>query len=150
MFKVSKILAPIDFSECSRAALAHALSLAEQLGASVDALYVAEIPSFKFEPRVAKEGGFTSLREYAIEAGQAELDAFLGKLEPSQRKNVSARIDVGGPRDCILELAKRERYDLIVMGTNGRTGRAHSLAGSVAESVVRMAPCPVLTVRAPD
>jgi nucleotide-binding universal stress UspA family protein len=150
MFKVSKILVPIDFSECSAAALSHALSLAAQLGASVDALHVAEIPSFKSEPRIAKESGFTSLREYALEAGQGELDAFLSKLDASQRKSVSARLDAGRPRDCILEHAKRERYDLIVMGTHGRTGRAHSLAGSVAESVVRMAPCPVLTVRAPS
>lgn len=150
MFKVSKILVPVDFSECSRAALYHALSLAAQLGASVDALHVAEVPSFKSEPRIAKESGFTTLREYALEVGQVELDAFLSKLEATQRKAVSARLDAGRARDCILENAKRERYDLIVMGTHGRTGRAHSLAGSVAESIVRMAPCPVLTVRAPD
>jgi nucleotide-binding universal stress UspA family protein len=149
MFKVSKILVPVDLSECSRLALSHALSLAGQVGAGVDALYVVEVPSFQFEPRVAKESGFTSLREYALEMGEAELDGFLNKLDAEQRKKVSARLEAGRPRDRILEHAQRERYDLIVMGTHGRTGRAHSLAGSVAESIVRMAPCPVLTVRAP-
>jgi nucleotide-binding universal stress UspA family protein len=148
MHKVSKILVPVDFSVCSRAALSYALSLAEQLGSSIDVLHVAEVPSYKTEPRIAKESGFTTLREYALETGQGELDAFLGKLEAKQREKVSARIDAGRPRDCILEHAKRDRYDLIVMGTHGRTGRVHSLAGSVAESVVRTAPCPVLTVRA--
>jgi nucleotide-binding universal stress UspA family protein len=145
-----KILVPIDFSNCSRAALSHAMTLAEQLGASVDALYVAEVPAFRAEPRVVSEGGSATLREYALEAAQGELDAFMNQLEPSQRKKVSARLDVGRPRDAVLEHAKRDRYDLIVMGTHGRTGRAHSFAGSLTESVVRTAPCPVLTVRAPD
>jgi nucleotide-binding universal stress UspA family protein len=146
MFKVSKILVPVDFSDCSRAALSHALSLAGQLGAAVEVLYVVEVPSFRTEPRIAKESGTTTLREYALENGRAELDAFLSSLEADQRTRVSTALDVGRPRDRILEHAKR--YDLVVIGTHGRTGRAHSFAGSVAENVVRMAPCPVLTVRA--
>lgn len=147
MFKVSKILVPVDLSECSRSALTHAVSLADQLGASLDVLLVAEVPAFKTEPRVAKESGTISLRDYALEAAASELDAFLSQLEPAQRRGVSAQIDAGKPRECILERAQRNHYDLIVMGTHGRTGRAHSFAGSVAESVVRSAPCPVLTVR---
>ena len=147
MFKVSKILVPIDLSDCSRSALSHALSLAEQFGASIDALFVAEIPAFRSEPRVAKEGGTVSLRAYAIEVATADLDTFLGHLEPTQRERVSARVDAGKPRECILQHAQRDHHDLIVMGTHGRTGRVHSFAGSVAESIVRSAPCAVLTVR---
>lgn len=146
MYKVSKILVPVDFSDCSRAALSYALSLAGQVGASIDVLHVVEVPAFKTEPRIAKETGSTSLREYALEAGRGELDDFLSALEPQQRNKLSTTVDVGRARDSILQHAKR--YDLLVLGTHGRTGRAHSLAGSVAESIVRMATCPVLTVRA--
>ena len=146
MYKVSKILVPVDFSDCSRAALSHALSLAGQLDAAIDVLHVVEVPTFRTEPRIAKDSGSTTLREYALENGRAELDVFLGTLAPGQRDRVSVKLDVGRPRDCILDQAKR--YDLVVIGTHGRTGRAHSLAGSVAESIVRMASCPVLTVRA--
>jgi nucleotide-binding universal stress UspA family protein len=122
------------------------LSLAGELGATVEVLYVVEVPSFRTEPRIAKQSGTTTLREYALENGRAELDAFLSSLEADQRTRVSTALDVGRPRDRILEHAKR--YDLVVLGTHGRTGRAHSFAGSVAENVVRLAPCPVLTVRA--
>jgi nucleotide-binding universal stress UspA family protein len=146
MFKVSKILVPVDFSSCSRAALSHALSLAGQSGATIDVLYVVEVPSFKAEPRVANEKGTTTLREYALEAGRAELADFLSTLESHQRSKLTTTVEVGRPRESILEHAKR--HDLVVIGTHGRTGRAHSFAGSVAENVVRMAPCPVLTVRA--
>lgn len=147
MFKVSKILVPVDLSSCSRTALDHALTLGAQLGASIQTLYVTEMPRFRSEPRVASERGPISLKEFALQEAEAELAAFLEPLDPAQRSKISTKLEVGSPRDCILAYAKREGCDLIVMGTHGRTGRVHSLAGSVAESVVRMAPCPVLTVR---
>jgi nucleotide-binding universal stress UspA family protein len=150
MYKVAKILVPVDFSSCSRSALVHALSLASQLGATIHTLHVTQLPHFKNEPRITSERGTTTLREYAVEEARAELTAFLEGLEPEQRSKLTTMFDVGSPRDCILGRAKRDGYDLIVMGTHGRTGRVHSLAGSVAESVVRMAPCPVLTVRDPS
>jgi nucleotide-binding universal stress UspA family protein len=150
MYKVSKILVPVDFSDCSRAALDHALSLAKALNATVEVLHVAELPQFKNEPRVAGASGSTTLREYALEAGKTELDAFLSGLPASDRASLATTLDAGKPREGILGHAQRARADLIVMGTHGRTGRAHSFAGSVAESIVRSAPCPVLTVRLPD
>jgi nucleotide-binding universal stress UspA family protein len=150
MFNISKILVPVDFSECSRAALSHALSLAEQHGATIEALHVAEVPSLRGELRVATESGTTSFREYALGAAQIELAGFLSGLSSAERARISSRVEVGRPRERILDRAEHERYDLIVMGTHGRTGRAHLLAGSVAESVVRSAPCPVLTVRGPQ
>jgi universal stress protein A len=147
MYKVSTIIVPIDFSDCSRSALTHALSLAAQLGSTVEALHVAEVPEFKTEPRVASGSGTTTLREYALEIAKPQLEAFLGTLSANDREKVKIRLDAGKPRDAILARAKQLEADLIVMGTHGRTGRVHSLAGSVAESVVRTAPCPVLTVR---
>jgi universal stress protein A len=150
MYQVSKILVPIDLSNCASSALAHAISLAAQLGASIEALHVAEVPEFKSEPRIAGGTGTTTLRAYALEVAKAELETFLGAFPAEDRAKIAVKLEAGKPRDVILARAKDTKADLIVMGTHGRTGRAHSLAGSVAESVVRMAPCPVLTVRAPD
>jgi universal stress protein A len=150
MYQVSKILVPIDFSKCASAALAHATSLATQLGASIEALHVAEVPEFKTEPRIAGAAGTTTLREYALEVAKAELDTFLAAFPAADKAKIAIKLEAGKPREAILARAKETKADLIVMGTHGRTGRAHSLAGSVAESVVRTAPCPVLTVRAPD
>ena len=148
MYKISKVLVPVDLSSCSRDALTHALSLASQLTAKVvDVLYVAEVPVFKSEPRVVGERGSTSLRDYALEVAEADLAAFLKPLEPEQRGRLSAQVDAGSPRARILEHVKKGGYDLVVMGTHGWTGRAHAFAGSVAESVVRESACPVLTVR---
>jgi len=147
MYKVAKILVPVDFSSYSRSALSHALSLGAQLGSTLHLLHVTEVPEFKKEPRVTSDRATLSLREYALEEAQLELKAFLDPLDPNDRSRITSSVEVGSPRACILEQAKRGGYDLIVMGTHGRTGRVHSLAGSVAESVVRLAPCPVLTVR---
>jgi nucleotide-binding universal stress UspA family protein len=147
MPKISKILVPVDLSSCSRSALNQALWLASELGASVQVLYVTELPRFRTEPRIASENGNVTLRDYALAEAKAELAAFLEQSAQGQAEKVSTRVDVGSPRESILGHAKREAFDLIVMGTHGRTGRVHALAGSVAESVVRMAPCPVLTVR---
>lgn len=150
MYKISKILVPVDFSSCSRSALAHALGLAGELGATIHVLYVADVPQFRKEPRIASERGATSLREFVLEDAGEELSAFLDTLSAQERSRFSTSVDVGSPRACIVDQAKRGGYDLIVMGTHGRTGRAHALAGSVAESVVRSASCPVLTVREPS
>ncbi len=143
----SKILVPVDFSSHSRAALVHALELASHFDASVDVLHVAEIPVFRTDPSIATAGGAQTLRDYALADANGELQAFLESSNAGARAKLSRHVETGKPRDVILEHARRGSYDLIVMGTQGRTGRAHSLAGSVAESIVRMAPCPVLTVR---
>jgi nucleotide-binding universal stress UspA family protein len=147
MSKISKILVPVDLSSCSRTALDYALSLGAELGAKIQVLYVTDLPRFRAEPRVAVSGGSVTLREYALGEARAELGAFLEQLDAAQRARITTAVEAGSPRDGILAHAKSEGSDLIVMGTHGRTGRVHALAGSVAESVVRMASCPVLTVR---
>jgi universal stress protein A len=146
MNRVGKILIAVDLSASSQAAMQWAFSLAEQLGGpSMDILYVAELPSFRADPLVSSTAGATPLRDFALEEARSELDAFLRDVPAEQRGKLKLHIDAGRPRDRIL--ARAGAYDLLVMGTHGRTGRVHALAGSVAESVVRMAPCPVVTVR---
>ncbi len=131
MSTLQSILVPIDGSPPSLAALAHAVTLAEDYGATIHVLHV--VPPV--EPLTA------GARDETDPAMNAAIDR--AKLSLAQR--VSHRTVVGDPIREIVEAART--VDLIVMGTHGRIGRLHELLGSVAENVVRNAPCPVLTVR---
>lgn len=124
---IRRILFPTDFSEASRRAGETALALARHFGARLVVLHVIP-PVTDPEPRRA------ALRSLA-----AELAADV----PVETETVA-----GVPARQIAASASRHRIDLIVMGTHGRTGASHALLGSVAEAVLRRAPCPVLTVPA--
>lgn len=149
MHRVTRILAPVDFSECSRASLAHALVFAERFQAPVEVLHVWEVPhNVRPDLMVWIEGGDGKpVSEIASEDAAQQMDAFLGELAPDARARIQVRLVGGDPVDTILEIANSEPFDLIVMGTHGRRGLSHLLLGSVAEKIVRQAPCPVLTVR---
>ena len=128
---VRRILVPVDFSSCSRAALAFACSLGAALGASIDVLFVA---SNDGQPDgTAASGG--------------ELHQFVGTVPEGKALEIREHVVHGDARERIVTIAERDGFDLIVLGTHGRTGRTRSLAGSVAESVVRTASRPVVTVR---
>lgn len=129
---VQKILVAVDFSSCSRAALELARSLGDSLGASIDVLFV-------------RQPGSGDEMEHAL-AAKDELHQFIagaGRNDPP----AGERVETGDARERIVTIAEKDAYDLIVLGTHGRTGRSRMLAGSVAESVVRTATRPVLTVR---
>jgi nucleotide-binding universal stress UspA family protein len=133
--RIARVLVPIDFSVSSMWSLRHAEEIARRFGAEIVLVHVD--PLLLLGPEV---GG---TREVAI---RKELDGLVSLL---QSRGMPARgVLVGGaPIDEIAKVAEAEHADLIVMGTHGRTGLAHVLIGSVAESVLRKAPCPVLTVR---
>ncbi|MBX3159014.1 MAG: universal stress protein [Deltaproteobacteria bacterium] len=137
MAMLKSILVPIDGSPGSLAALDHAVSLAVDYDAAIDVLHVVH-PEDATSPDAWEEVG--RAMNGAIDRAQAALD--------DQR--LTRRVVTGEPLPTIVDLAQRDHYDLIVMGTHGRVGRLHSLLGSVAEGVVRNAPCPVLTVRDPS
>ena len=148
---VRRILVPVDFSEGSRAALHAALFVAQGLGdARVDVLHVWEAPSYiPIDTALATigTGPPRTLEEVArLEAGR-DMAALLARLEPSQERLAQSRIEAGNPVDVILAVAREVPYDLIVMGTHGRSGFRRLVMGSIAEQVVRRAPCPVLTLR---
>jgi nucleotide-binding universal stress UspA family protein len=130
---VRRILVPVDLSSCSRAALGFARSLGASLGASLDVLFV-EHPNEGGGGSANEAAATEELRRFVTSAGGAPVA-------------VSERVVTGDARERIVAIAEKEGFDLIVLGTHGRTGRAHSLAGSVAESVVRTASRPVVTVR---
>ena len=141
------ILVPTDFSEPSTAALNYAKQLADALNASIHVLHVAEDPLR--QPWTLETYGISPLDVLGDITAQAQKD--LGKALPeSERKKYNAELvtAVGSPFSEIVNYARKNSIDLIVMGTHGRGGLAHVVLGSVTERVVRFAPCPVLTVRA--
>jgi len=148
MNPIRQILVPSDFSEPSRAALDYAAALARPLAASVDVLHVWEVPAF-VPPTAFFElsGGDASLVEIMRRNAESQLADFVADATKRGVQVRAAFAELGPPSPTIAEFARHRGYDLIVIGTHGRTGLAHALIGSVAERVVRHAPCPVLAVR---
>ncbi len=138
------ILVPTDLGEGANAALDYACELAAKLGATVHLLNVIGIPAMGVpELGVALT---SSAIESIVRENQEALDKILaarkGKCELGQ-----ALLRTGDARDVINQTAIEIAADLIVMSTHGRRGLSRLLIGSVAESIVRTAPCPVLAVR---
>ena len=141
------ILVPTDFSDPSDAALEYARALAARFGASLHLLHVVEpasVPGPLDADVFSGESGLT--QEKLFEDAKARL-AHRAASAGSSGLRVSTEIIVGRSARSIVDYAKARGMHLIVMGTHGRSGMAHLLMGSVAEKVVRNAPCPVLTVR---
>jgi nucleotide-binding universal stress UspA family protein len=141
---IKRILVPIDFSSCSRSALEYAAWIAELFDASVDVLHVWE-GLRAVEMREFADPHASQLSRFAhCEAGH-EMESYLALLEQRGLMDCHGRLEAGPPAATILDVAKLDHYDLVVMGIHGR-GRHRFFAGSVAETVVRCATCPVLTV----
>lgn len=145
---IRKILVPFDFSPTAHEALAPASDLARRYGAALVLLHVYEPPVYPVPP--------DGMRLPSPEAMAAEVTTLETELEGVQRQlreqgvsNVTVNIAQGDPLTEILRVVKDVGIDLVVIGTHGRTGLKHLLLGSVAEKVVRHAPCPVLTIRGP-
>jgi nucleotide-binding universal stress UspA family protein len=146
MIAIRNILVPTDFSEPSTAALRYAVALAEAFESTLHVLHVIENPYMAMGPAelyVAPPVNFIGELEKEAERRLAEA------VTPDERARFHVREMTrhGRPHEEIDGYAKENAIDLIVMGTHGRTALAHLLIGSVAEKVVRTAPCPVLTVR---
>jgi universal stress protein A len=146
MTRITRILVPTDFSPTADAALDYAFGLAERFGASLQLLHVLEDP-FIYEGISAEayisEAPLT--RAAMLEDARDRLAHRAGPRQP--QVPVETEVLFGHGARTIAEYAAERGIDLIVMGTHGRTGIAHVLLGSVAERLVRTAPCPVLTVR---
>lgn len=143
MIRVKKILVPTDFSPHSGEAMKYACTLAEQFNAELHLLHVVELlPVAYYEGAVFTAESEEKMREAA--------EKLLHKQpEPPWKDSLKVVYEVrqGTPFHEVVGYAKDNNIDLIVMGTHGRTGLGHVLLGSVAERVVRKAPCAVLTVR---
>jgi nucleotide-binding universal stress UspA family protein len=148
MNTIRRILVPVDFSECSLAAFDYAAEIGRRFEAEVDVLHVWEAPRF-VPADVVVAAHANSLMELARTTAERDLASFVADATRRGKPVHDSRSESGYPFEVIVNAAKSGNYDLIVLGTHGRTGLARALIGSVAERVVRHAPCPVLTVRLP-
>jgi nucleotide-binding universal stress UspA family protein len=149
MIALKNVLVATDFSEPSDAALAYGRELARAFGSTLHVLHVVE----NLAARAAADAYPMMLPEMQREIEDAAWKRLEAMLTSADRKNLGATPAVRtgmSPAAGIVEYAREKQIDLIVMGTHGRGAVAHLLMGSVAERVVRTAPCPVLTVRHPE
>jgi nucleotide-binding universal stress UspA family protein len=143
-----KMLVPIDFSPHSDEALRVACSVAEKFDAPLTLLHVFSPPVYPMP-----EGAFVTLPSVYAELIGATRSRLEETVVRTRKQHETLKIDAttieGVPFREIVAFARKHDHDLIVMGTHGRTGLKHVFLGSVAEKVVRKAPCAVLTVRLP-
>ncbi|HZL99778.1 MAG TPA: universal stress protein [Planctomycetota bacterium] len=147
MSRFARILCPIDFSQPSEAALAHAEEIARTFGAELLVAHVVEpmiYPVAYGMPPVAPIDYEDAAKTSAAKA----LEPVVARLAKAGVK-ASPVVDTGAASMRICELVKERKCDLVVLATHGYTGLKHVLLGSTAERVVRHCSCPVLTVKAP-
>lgn len=142
-----RIVVPTDFSACAEMAWTVALRAARPSSAEVVLVHV-----LVDTPRFAEGTGGADLRETLDGARQWAERELNQRVAAANASGISARarLGVGVPHEEVLRIATEEAADLIAIGTHGRGGIARALLGSVADRVIRLAPCPVLTVRRPD
>lgn len=150
MITLKNILVATDFGEPADAALLYGRALAKAFGARLHVLHVVEdayASAYASEMYVPPD---PSVQAEINEAAQKRLDELVLDSDGSGPAVTTVLRISNAPAPAIVGYAKDEGIDLIVIGTHGRKGIAHLLLGSVAERVVRTAPCPVLTVHSPE
>jgi nucleotide-binding universal stress UspA family protein len=150
MISLKRVLVATDFGEASDAALAYGRELARSFGARLDVLHVVEnvlSRGFGAEGYVAS---YPELQAEVEDAARRQLEKIVTDEDRSVLRARPVLLTSNSPAFTITAYASEENIDLIIMGTHGRGALAHLLMGSVAERVVRLAPCPVLTVRHPE
>ncbi len=150
MIALKHVLVATDFGEPSTAALSYARGLARNFGATLHLLHVVDDLGSRAMSSAGFGVDFGKMQQEMEQAAQADLEAL---LSDEDRRELGARAIVltsTTPALSIVQYARDAQVNLIVVGTHGRGAVAHLFLGSVAERVVRMAPCPVLTVRHPE
>jgi len=146
------ILVPHDFSASANHAAALARDEAKLHGGRIVLLHVIDLPHQLGGTEVVippETGAPIPIKDYAVSSAEQHLDDLAARLT-KDGASVKTFVRVGNPVDEILRFVDEEKADLVVMGTHGRGGIRHLIAGSVAERVVRASKVPVLTVRHPD
>jgi nucleotide-binding universal stress UspA family protein len=146
MVSVSRILCPVDFSDTAHAALRYAVDFGQRFDAELTLLHVYQAPGFTLPEGMVVAGAdvVTDLLRDIHSALARWRDEALRRGARAVRVAAVA----GATHPEIARYADEQGFDLVVIGTHGRTGIAHALLGSTAEKVVRYSHCPVLTVRA--
>jgi nucleotide-binding universal stress UspA family protein len=142
---LKKILVPVDFSDCSVAALKAAINIARSFDAKILALHVihdpADAPGFYASQKAGKKV-FRNMEDSATQM----MEEFAGKRLRKYEKH-ECYVRPGIPATQILQFAQKQKVDMIAMGTHGRGGLDRLMLGSVADRVIRSSDCPVLIVR---
>lgn len=148
MITLKNILVATDFSECSDVAFLYARNFARAFDATVHVLHVVS----DLSSHVVQAGVVMDLNELQSDL-EDEARKRLAAISEAEKGTVRIRTAVltsSATAQTIVGYARDEAIDLIIVGTHGRTGLTHFFMGSVAQHVVRAAPCPVLTVRHPE
>ena len=142
------ILVPVDYSEPSQRALELALTL--DAGADVTVVHAWDRPAYVGDQVVAHpDGSRRSLSELIRENAERDMTEFLARVRNPTGKTFKHHLITGEPVTAIIEEASQPGYDVMVVGTHGRTGMTKLLLGSVTEKLIRLSPIPVLTVPPP-
>jgi|KBSMisStaDraftv2_1062788.scaffolds.fasta_scaffold744406_1 nucleotide-binding universal stress UspA family protein len=150
MIALKRILVATDFGEASEAALGYGRELARTFGAKLTVLHVAENVLTGAIGIDGYVGSYPDFQRSVEESARRQLDAAVTDDDRRELGATTVMRTSTSPAMAIVTYAGDEKIDLIVMGTHGRGPMAHLLMGSVAERVVRIAPCPVLTVKHPE
>lgn len=145
---MKKILCPVDCSAGSKVALDMALFVSEKFQAEVHVLHAWHV-AHHVRPDLSvwmETHGQQPISKLIAASAEAETEAFLSTVPPAVRSALKVHVVEGEAWRVIADTAKDEAFDLIVMGTHGRSGLGRLALGGVAEKVVRHAKCPVLTV----
>jgi nucleotide-binding universal stress UspA family protein len=149
MIRIKNVLVATDFSEPSAVALDYGRELARTYDAKLHVLHVVEDLRWRYATDMAPTA-LVGIQEDIEASATSRLHDLLTDEDRSQLRASAVALTAIAPSEAIIQYAKTENIDVIVMGTRGRSGLAHLVMGSVAERVVRLAPCPVLTVRHPE
>jgi nucleotide-binding universal stress UspA family protein len=144
---IRHIVVPHDFEDCSDAALDYAVTIAQRFGARITVLHAYEIPSLGAPEVLILATDWP--KQFGVVARE-RLDAVVARVRGSGTQSgvqVDGELRQGTPWREIDAFAKERDVDLVILGSHGRRGLPRALIGSVAEKVVRTAPCPVLVVR---
>jgi len=143
--KIKQVLVPVDFSPNSLRALEYAIELAKPFKSRLSVLFAVE-PIYYVVPDFTGSPAMGEVLTEQLRTARTQL-ARLAQQYAKRRIKLHTLLQTGTAYEAIADTAKQIKAELIVMATHGRTGMSHLLLGSVAERVVRVAPCPVLTLR---
>jgi nucleotide-binding universal stress UspA family protein len=143
MLEIKKILFPVDFSEAVDELVPFALTLAQKFAADLYVLTVTPDMS-SFATFYAPHSNIQGFQDEVYKGAEKKIDALMHHLKDARK--VETRIVKGSPAEQIIETAKKEGIDLIVMGTHSRKGLEKAIFGSVCDKVIKSAVCPVLSI----
>jgi nucleotide-binding universal stress UspA family protein len=150
MIAIKNVLVATDFSPPAQTALNYGRELARRFGATLHVIHVIDDMSVRILGATGAAYDTSALQRDVTEAARKRLEALLTADDHRELHAVAVDSVSVAPAREIVEYAANARIDLIVVGTQGHTGLAHMVLGSVAERVVRTAHCPVLTVHRPE